>query len=121
MDAGFGVPSTGTYGVWVGGSFRSRVRVSIDGRPAGSARNVLQWPGNFVQVADERLAAGSHTFRVEYGGSDLRPGSAGTPPFGLGPFAVAQGTQARQVTYVQPSRARSLCGKSLDWVEALRS
>ena len=120
VDAGFSVPSTGTYGVWVGGSFRSRVRVSIDGRPAGSARNVLQWPGNFVQVGDEQLGAGSHTFRVEYGGSDLRPGSAGTPPFGLGPFAVAQGTQARQVTYVQPSRARSLCGKSLDWVEALR-
>jgi hypothetical protein len=120
VDARFSVPSAGSYGIWVGGSFRTRVRVSIDGRPAGSARNVLQWPGNLVHVADEPLGSGSHTFRVEYGGSDLRPGSAGTPPFGLGPFAVAQGIQARQVTYVEPARARSLCGKSLDWVEALR-
>jgi hypothetical protein len=120
VNAGFSVPSTRSYGIWVGGSFRTRVRVSIDGLPAGSARNALQWPGNFVQVGDEQLGAGPHTFRVEYGGSDLRPGSGGTPPFGLGPFAVAQGTQDRQVTYVEPSSARSLCGKSLDWVEALR-
>ena len=120
VNAGFSVPSTRSYGIWVGGSFRTRVRVSIDGRPVGSARNVLQWPGNFVQVGDEQLGAGPHTFRVEYGGSDLRPGSAGTPPFGLGPFAIVQGTQERPVTYVRPSRARGLCGKSLDWVEALR-
>ena len=120
VDAGFDVPSTGRYGVWVGGSFRTRVGVSIDDRRVGSARNVLQWPGNFEQVGDEQLGAGPHTFRLTYGGSNLRPGSGGTPPFGLGPFAIARGTQDRPITYVEPADARSLCGKSLDWVEALR-
>jgi hypothetical protein len=119
VDAGFDVPSTGRYGIWIGGSFRTRVGVTIDARAVGSARDVLQWPGNFVEVGAEELATGRHAFHVEYDRSDLRPGSGGSPPFGLGPFAVAQGTQARRVTYVDPSRGRSLCGKSLDWVEAL--
>ena len=92
---------------------------STEGR-LEARRNVLQWPSNFVQLGDDQLAAGRHTFRLTYSGPDLRPGSAGEPPFGLGPFAVAQGTQDRPVTYVQPAAARSLCGRSLDWVEALR-
>jgi hypothetical protein len=119
-NASFGAPSPGRYGVWVGGSFRPRIRVSIDGRPVGNARDVLQWPGNFVRVGEAELNAGRHTFRLDEGSSDLRPGSAGALPWGVGPFAVAPGTQARSVTYVEPARARSLCGKSLDWIEALR-
>jgi hypothetical protein len=121
VDAAFDVPSTGRYRVWVGGSFRTRVGVSIDDRAVGSARDVLQWPGNFVEIGDEPLAAGPHTFRLTFGTSDLGPGSGGPAPWGLGPFAVAEGTQDRPVTYVEPSRARSLCGRSLDWIEALRA
>lgn len=119
VDTGFDVPTAGRYGVWIGGSFRTQVRVSIDGRPAGSARNVLQWPGNFVQAGSEHLAAGPHTFRLDYDGSDARPGSGGPAPFGLGPFVITQGTQDRPITYVRPADAQSLCNKSLDWVEAL--
>lgn len=120
VDAAFSVPSAGVYGIWVGGSFRARVGIAVDGHPAGSARDVLQWPANFVQIGKVRLTPGRHTFRLAYGGSDLRPGSAGLPPFGLGPFAVAEGTQDRSVTYLEPADARSLCGKSLDWIETLR-
>jgi hypothetical protein len=32
---------------------------------------------------------------------------------------IAQGTDDRDVTIVQPNNARSLCGKSLDWIEAV--
>jgi hypothetical protein len=120
VDTTFAAPSAGTYGIWVGGSFRARVQVSVDGRTVGAARDVLQWPANFVEVGRAGLAAGRHAFRLEYGGPDLRPGSAGLPPFGLGPFAVAEGTQDRPVTTVEPADARSLCGRSLDWIEALR-
>jgi hypothetical protein len=120
VDATFDVPTTAQYGVWVGGSFRTRVNVLIDSRVVGNARNVLQWPGNFVQVADKPLRAGPHALRVTFGRSDLHPGSGGTSPWGLGPFAIAEGTQDRTVTYVQSSHARTLCGRSLDWVEALR-
>jgi hypothetical protein len=120
VDASFAVPSSGSYGIWVGGSFRSSIEVSIDGRRVGAAREVLQWPANVVQLGETQLARGGHSFHLRYAGPDLRPGSGGEPPWGLGPFAVARGTEDRPVTYVRPDNARSLCGRSLDWVEALR-
>jgi hypothetical protein len=120
VEARFAAPSTGAYGVWVGGSFRSEVEAWVDRKRVGVARNELTWPSNFIHLGDFRLVAGSHTFQLLYSGPDLRPGSTGLPAFGLGPFAVAQGTADRPITYVRPSDARALCGKSLDWVEALR-
>jgi hypothetical protein len=120
VEARFVAPSTGTYGVWIGGSFRAQVEAWVDRTRIGIARNELTWPSNFIHLGDFRLVAGSHTFQLLYSGPDLRPGSAGLPAFGLGPFAVAEGTADRPITYVRPSDARALCGKSLDWVEALR-
>jgi hypothetical protein len=120
VEASFTAPTAGAYGIWIGGLFRSRVDVSIDGRQLGHARNVLQWPLNFVQLGTAKLTPGPHRFRLAYTSPGLlRPGSGGRLPLGLGPFAIATGTQDRPVTYVDPSNARSLCGKSLDWVEAL--
>ena len=58
------------------------------------------------------------TFR--YDGPDVHPGSAGAGYFGLGPVVVGPPGPALPVTYVKPANARSLCGKSLDWVEAVR-
>lgn len=117
----FTVPDSATYGVWVGGSFRSKLVASIDGRPVGSGRDQLNWPSNFTSMGEAQLRAGPHVLGIRYTGPDLWPGSAGLPPFGLGPFAVARGTEDRPVTYVRPSQARSLCGKSLDWIEAVKT
>jgi hypothetical protein len=117
----FAIRSSGTYGIWVGGSFRSGLVGWVDGRRVGSDRDELSWPGNFLHLGDARLRVGPHTLRLRYTGPDLLPGSAGAPGFGIGPFGVAKGTEDRPVTYVQPVDARSLCGKSLDWVEALRA
>ncbi len=57
---------------------------------------------------------------IKHSGPDWRPGSAAQQPFGLGPFVIAQGTDDRKVSVVQPRDAHSLCGRSLDWIEALR-
>jgi hypothetical protein len=46
------------------------------------------------------------------------PGAAGTP-FALGPLIRSTTTQELPITCVQPAAARSLCGKSLDWIEAV--
>jgi hypothetical protein len=116
----FAVADSGTYGVWSAGSFRSKLTASVDGRRVGSDRDQLTWPSNFTRMGDAELSAGSHTLQIRYSGPDLRPGSAGLPAYGLGPFAVAQGTEDQQVTYVRPAEARSLCSKSLDWIEAVK-
>ena len=121
VDATFTAPTAGVYGVWVGGTFRSRIDVSIDGRQLGHARNELTWPLNFVQLGATQLKRGRHTFRITYASpSLLRPGSGQSRfDLGLGPFAIAKGTEDQPITYVAPGDARTLCGKSLDWVEAL--
>ena len=53
-------------------------------------------------------------------GPPVRPGSGGIPPFGVGPIVLSPETEDAPVTYVAPANAATLCGKSLDWVEALR-
>lgn len=120
VTARFTVPSSDMHGLWVGGSFRAGVQARIDGERVGTARNELTWPSNFTNLGEVRLTKGVHTLELRYAGPDIRPGSAGLPPFGLGPFVLAEGTADRPLTVVNPSDARVLCGQSLDWLEVLR-
>jgi hypothetical protein len=115
----FELPRAGRYGVWVGGTFRTRVGAYVDDRYVGTLSRELTWPGNFLLAGDLLLPPGSHTLRIDYSGPDLRPGGDGRPGWGIGPFAIANGTQDRPVEYLRPASARSLCGKSLDWIEVV--
>jgi hypothetical protein len=120
LPATMTIPPTGRYGVWVGGSFRARLEVWVDGRLIGAQRDQPNWPGDFTRLGGVPLRAGPHTVTVHYSGPDVfHPGSAGQPPFGTGPLVLAQGTADRPVRYVQPQDARTLCGKRLDWIEAV--
>ena len=120
MAATIPAPVPDLYGIWVAGTFRSEIEVTIDGKRIGSARGQLNWPSTFASLGAARLQKGPHRFRLRYSGPDLHPGSGDEPPFGLGPVAIGIGTADRPVTFVDPAQARSLCGRSLDWVEALR-
>ena len=68
-----------------------------------------------------RLPAGTTRLTLRYDGPDIHPGSAGGGTgFGLGPLVVGRADPAGlPVTYVRQAQARTLCGKSLDWVEAV--
>ncbi|HLM26417.1 MAG TPA: hypothetical protein VK304_05560, partial [Thermoleophilaceae bacterium] len=55
---------------------------------------------------------------LRYHGADLHPGSAGEAA-SAGPLVLGRETANRPVSFVPPSRARSLCGQRLDWVEAV--
>jgi hypothetical protein len=116
----FHVDSEGTYGVWVGGSFSSNLTAKIDGHQVGEQRNQSEWPGNFLYFGSKHLPPGPHTLVIKHSGPDLGPGSIARQAFGLGPFVLARGTDDRKVSVVQPKDAHSLCGRSLDWIEALR-
>jgi hypothetical protein len=117
----FTVRSGGTYGLWVGGSFSSTLTAKLDGHKIGQQRNQTEWPGNFLNFGSAHLSRGPHTLVIRHSGPDWGPGSAAKQPFGLGPFVIAQGTDDRSITYIQPNAARALCGKSLDWIEAVRT
>lgn len=120
VDVAVRVQRRGRYGVWLGGSFRDGLETAVDGRRLSSLRNQLSWSGLYTQLGEVSLAPGTHRVTLRYGGPDLRPGSGGAQ-FALGPLVLGRTTAELPVTYVQPSEARSLCGKRLDWVEALSS
>jgi hypothetical protein len=119
VDASVDVPAAGRYGIWLGGSFRDALEVSVDGRRASSLRHQLNNQGQYTPLGEADLSAGRHTVTLRFSGADLRPGSGG-PPFGIGPLVLSTATSNLPVTVVRPAYGRSLCGRRLDWVEAVR-
>jgi hypothetical protein len=119
MELAASVPSTARYGVWVGGAFRGHLEVSIDGKTVDAKRHDLSHAGQWVPMGSALLQAGSHNVKLDYKEGGLQPGSAGEA-FPLGPFALAQESVSAPVSYLPARRATTLCGKRLDWVEALR-
>jgi hypothetical protein len=109
----------GSYGVWVGGSFRGRVQVEVDGVSAGSMRNRLSHGGSYAQLGTLHLAPGRHRVTLNYQRGFFHPGNDGEI-FPLGPLVLSREQTNRPVFYLPPSQARSLCGQRLDWVEAVR-
>ncbi len=112
------LPSQGRWGVWLGGSFRRRFEARIDGQDLAAKRHRLNGVAQFEPMGEADLSAGRHRLSLTYSDKDLRPGS-GNNPLPLGPIILSRTTADSPVTLVRPSRATSLCGQSLDWVEAL--
>jgi hypothetical protein len=112
------VPADGHYGLWMAGSFRRRLSLSLDGRKLAVAQDHLDHPEVLAPFGEADLTAGSHRITLSYGGAELSPGSGGTP-LAFGPLLVAKPPSDDPVITVQPSAARSWCGKRLDWVEAV--
>jgi hypothetical protein len=108
----------GRYDVWLEGSFLGRFSVAVDGRPVGSARHELEWSGQLVDLGTVRLVDGAHRIELRYAYGGWRPGTHGLAPFPAGPLVIAPTAAARLVD-VAPARAKSLCGRRLDWVEAV--
>jgi hypothetical protein len=113
------VKEAGRYGIWVGGAVRGSLELEVDGHRVAGVRHQLNHNGQFVPLGNVTLDAGPHTVTLRYEEQLLRPGSGGSP-FPLGPLVLAKDTIDSPVLHVPTQRARELCGKKLDWVEALR-
>jgi hypothetical protein len=138
LTASVDVPRAASYGIWLGGSFRGSMEAFVDGRRVGSRRGELNYSkGQYEELGSIALTPGRHLLKLHYGGASLRPGSAGDAilplsteedrgvskrshqPFPVGPLVVSAGTADQKVTYLSPAQGQSLCGRPLDWVEAL--
>jgi hypothetical protein len=115
----FKVPKAGVYDVWAGGSFSSTLTMYLDRYEVGRMSNQTEWPGTFLYFGSRELAKGPSSLGMRHSGPDLSPGSAAIQSFGLGPFVIAP-EFASKITTVEPDKAQSLCGKYVDWVEAVR-
>jgi hypothetical protein len=113
------VPVDGVYTAWIAGDWFGDASVAIDGRTIGSRRAELNWPGLYTDLGSTPLAAGAHDVEIRYKPGGWRPGSGGKP-FSFGPVALSLVSPRDPVSRVPASRARTLCGRKLDWVESLR-
>jgi hypothetical protein len=112
------VPVDGVYTAWIAGDWFGDASVAIDGRTIGSRRAELNWPGLYTDLGSTPLAAGEHDVEIRYRPGGWRPGSGGKP-FSFGPVALSLVSPRDPVSRVPASRAQTLCGRRLDWVESL--
>ena len=118
VEARLDVRRAGRYSIGLGGSFRGELELTVDGTPTASTSHQLTTFGGYTPLGSVRLTAGVHSIALHYDDGGLRPGRSGAA-FALGPLVLSRGDAARRVTYVQPEEADALCGRDLDWIEAV--
>ena len=114
------IPRSGDYTAWLGGDWYGLASMSVDGRKIGSMRNELDWPGNFTDMGTIHLSPGRHLVKMSYSTGGLHPGS-GVKPFAFGPAYLTLENERDPFVTLPPGQARALCGRRLDWIEALRA
>ena len=102
----------------MGGSIRNRLQTAVDGEPLSDVRHHLDYPGQYTLLGMAELTAGKHVISLAHADDRLRPGS-GVEESPSGPLVLSLATPDAPVTIVPVADARRLCGKRLDWVEAL--
>jgi hypothetical protein len=118
IEGSFTVKSAGSYELWLGGDVDRPLHVLLDGRLVGTPTAQSGDDGTMIDVATVRLAAGSHTLRLLRGGGDLRPDDAGSTAID-GVVLEPLSNERESVQTIAPGAWRTLCGRSLDWVEIL--
>jgi hypothetical protein len=113
------VPQAGNYTVYLRGSVRPEVDLSIDGKEVSSVRQDLNNFGEYVPLGVSDLSAGAHVISITFHGSDLHPGSGGLAE-PIGPLALTnQDAADTRISYFPSSQADQLCNKRWDWIEAV--
>src|SRR4029077_18686675 len=88
VGASVQIPVAGSYGIWLGGSFRDRLQLLVDDRSVGTLRNQLNNSGQYSPLGQLELARGRHAVSLRYDGPDLEPGSGGAQ-FAMGPLVLS--------------------------------
>ena len=112
-------PEAGRYTAWLAGDWFGRSSVSVDERVVGAKRAELNWPGLYTDLGTVQLTRGAHAVALSYDTGGWHPGSGGAP-FSFGPLALSREDAREPVLRLAPSQARGLCGRRLDWIEAVR-
>jgi hypothetical protein len=109
------------YSLWIAGSFPGTLEVRVDGVEVYRGSSVLEGdPAMVNPIGTVDLAPGSHLVQLRHTTSALAPGS-GAGPFPVGPLYLAQEVAGNaELVRVAAGDADQLCGRTLDWVEAVR-
>ncbi|MGL6278563.1 MAG: hypothetical protein ACRC50_03300, partial [Gaiella sp.] len=112
----FTTPKAMRARIWLGGSVLTRVHASVDGRTVGSAGYHLARDGQYLDLGELALAAGTHRLELRFDAPGLAPGSRATPQ-PVGPAVVEELPVLRTVAAVPADRVQELCRRPLDWIE----
>jgi hypothetical protein len=124
LSAIFAVPRAGVWDVWLQGQIMPTVGVDVDGHSVASV--AAQLDGNSL-VLDTvtpfpvSLSAGSHRLSLVRDGFTLAPGNGSAVTLFAFFLTPANAPVAQALDAVAPSRWRSLCGRSHEWVEVVRA
>lgn len=112
--------TAGIYNLFVQGSIRNPLRLKIDGVDVGYSGYQLNGGGQFLDLGRARFEPGRHLVELTLEGQSLAPGSGG-PPEAIGPLVLGPASADDPPLLELPAfRAGELCGRNLDWVEAIR-
>jgi hypothetical protein len=113
------VPAAGRYDLYLQGSVRNRLALLVDGVEVGAVQDQLNEAQQFLYFGRVPLEAGSHEIELVLADQSLAPGSGG-PPEPIGPLVLSSAAnEDPPLRESSSSRAEELCGRHLDWVEAL--
>ena len=123
LSTGFAVPDSGRWQLWLQGQIMPAVGVAIDGQRIASVG--AQLDGNSVVLntltpLPVTLSAGHHVLSLTRGDFSPAPGDGGAAALYAAFLTPAQVGPEVGLTAVQPSRWRSLCSRSHEWVEVVQ-
>jgi hypothetical protein len=112
------VTRSGRYAIWLGGSSRARIEAVVDSRPLEPVPGRLDDAGQFVLLGEVVLSPGRHVVAARTVDDGWRPGGSASPA--AGPLVFSPASLDWTLTTVPSTAARTLCGRRLDWIEAIR-
>jgi hypothetical protein len=123
LSAGFTLPDSGRWRLWLQGQIMPAVGVAVDGHRLASVGGQLA--GNSVVLNTltplaVTLSAGHHVLALSRGQFSPAPGDGGTAALYAAFLTPAAAGSYVGLTAVQPSRWRSLCSRPHEWVEVVR-
>jgi hypothetical protein len=124
LSASFTLPAPGAWDVWVQGQIMPSVQLSVDGQRIESIAGQLD--GNSlvpdtVPPVTVRLGAGEHRVSLTRPGFTLAPGDGGAAVLDTILLTPADAPGQGTLRAAAPSDWRTLCGRSYQWVELVRS
>lgn len=120
--ATFQAPHASEYELWLSGEAMPALSVRIDGRKLGEVEGEVSGNGDSpdpMVPLRMRLSRGRHRLSISRGGFSLAPGSGADAYLEAILLTPAGAASQQRLETVLPSRWRSLCGRHLDWVEAV--
>jgi hypothetical protein len=120
LSAGFRVPVSGMWDVWVQGQLMPTVKLAVDGRTLASIGAQLSGNSlvpNTVPPIPLELTAGAHRLWVTRDGTTLAPGEGGAAVLDSVFLTPASAPRSGTLLSRPLTRWRELCGGSYQWVE----